>query len=165
MALLKLNNQQGEIVADAFTNVCDAESIPAEGALLVSLEQWREHESTLQGRELGVRLLSDQHPESIAADLNNFAVIALDFPAFTDGRAYSYARVLRDNYGYTGEIRAVGDVLLEQLHYMSRVGFDAFEISDERGLADWNAANSDFSVFYERTNDGHQSIRELRKNA
>jgi len=130
----------------------------------VSLEQWRENKDALAGREIGVRLLSDQHPESIADDLQHFNVIALDFPGYRDGRAYSYARILRDRYGYQGEVRAVGDVLLEQLHYMQRTGFDAFEVAGDTPLEDWQVADSDFSNWYQPTNDGRATIRDLRRN-
>ena len=75
-----------------------------------------------------------------------FAVIALDFPAFGDGRAYSSARLLRDRYSYRGELRAVGDVLLEQLHFMNRVGFDAFAIKSDDAVRDWEIAAADIRV-------------------
>jgi uncharacterized protein (DUF934 family) len=89
-------------------------------------------------------------------------MIALEFPAFRDGRAYSYARLLRDRYGYTGELRAVGDVLLEQLHFMHRVGFDAFLIKDNDAIEAWQTALADISVWYQPTGDGRPSVIELR---
>jgi uncharacterized protein (DUF934 family) len=70
--------------------------------------------------------------EEIADDLEHFQVIALNFPAFTDGRHYSSARLLRDRYGYKGEMRAIGDVLRDQLFYMRRCGFDAFAVRPDR---------------------------------
>ena len=92
-------------------------------------------------------------------------MIALDFPAFTDGRAYSYARLLRDRYGYQGEIRAVGDVLLEQLFFMHRVGFNAFSIIDDDAAEAWEVAAADISVWYQPTSDGRPSVLELRHRA
>ena len=81
-----------------------------------------------RGTPLGIRLHSDQPPELIAVDVRAFCRVALEFPKFRDGRAYSYARLLRERYGFKGELRAVGEVLLEQLFFMLRTGFDAFEI-------------------------------------
>jgi len=161
MALIK----QGQQVDDIFTDCSAAEEL-ADGAVIVSLEQWREHKEDLlkRGTDLGVRLASDQHPLSVVDDLANFKVIALDFPAYKDGRAYSYARLLRDRYGYEGEIRAVGDVLLEQLHYMQRVGFDAFDVVGDEAVAQWKTATEDFTHWYQPTNDGRATIRDLRRS-
>ncbi|MDG1462701.1 MAG: DUF934 domain-containing protein [Gammaproteobacteria bacterium] len=162
MALIK----DGSEATDSFVNASELDSIPETGAIIVSLEQWREQRDTLSSRadEIGIVLKSDQHPESIADDLSSFAVIALDFPAYGDGRAYSYARILRDRYSFDQELRAVGDVLLEQLHYMHRVGFNAFEIVGDTDLEDWKVAASDYTVWYQPTNDGRKTIRDLRNN-
>ena len=129
MALIK----DRQLADDRFANVTDDDEIPAQGPVIVSLERWQAHRDALidRGQTLGVRLRSDQHPEVIAEDLDHLDVIALEFPTFRDGRAYSYARLLRGRYGYQGEVRAVGDVLLEQLHFMERVGFNAFEFTSD----------------------------------
>ena len=130
MALVK----NGELVTSSFVDASAAEAIPPAGPVIVSLEQWQAHRDALlkRGTPLGIRLHSDQPPELIAADLQHFAVVALEFPKFRDGRAYSYARLLRERYGFKGELRAVGEVLLEQLFFMLRTGFDAFEIAERR---------------------------------
>ncbi len=161
MALIK----DGTEVSDSFSNASELDSIPETGAVIVSLEQWREHRDALSNRvdDIGVVLKSDQHPESIADDITHFAVIALDFPAYGDGRAYSYARILRDRYSFDKELRAVGDVLLEQLHYMHRVGFNAFEIVGDNDLEDWKVAAADYTVWYQPTNDGRKTISDLRR--
>ena len=96
-------------------------------------------------------MTSEQAPEHIGDGLWRLAVIALEFPAFRDGRAYSYARLLREKYGYEGELRAVGDVLLEQLHFMTRTGFDAFEIESDDPLRDFEIAAAEFSIWYQPT--------------
>jgi uncharacterized protein (DUF934 family) len=111
---------------------------------------------------LGVRLRSDQSPELIAADLPQLRLVALEFPAFRDGRAYSYARILRERYGFTGEIRAVGDVLMEQLHFMLRTGFNAFEITGLDPLKEYRTAMQDFTVWYQPTGDGRRTAVQLR---
>jgi uncharacterized protein (DUF934 family) len=159
MALLK----DGRIVADAYTDESDAESLPAAGAIIISVEQWQTHKDSLAGRkQLGIVLRSDEKPELISADLQNFALVALDFPVFGDGRAYSYARQLRDRYDYSGELRAVGDVLLEQLHFMHRVGFNSFQIASDDALRDWEIAAADISVWYQPTDDGRTTAIEIR---
>jgi len=160
MALVRGN----AVVEDPFTNLAGREDIPSSGAIIVDLEQWRANRDALAGRAdpVGIRLRSDQPPELIAAELGFLDMVALEFPAFKDGRAYSYARLLRDQYGYTGEIRAVGDVLLEQLHFMERTGFDAFELDSDDPLRDLQIARSEFDVWYQPSADGRMTAIELR---
>jgi uncharacterized protein (DUF934 family) len=161
MALVKHN----QLVAnDPFADASGAESIPASGPVIVSLAQWQAQRDALlaRGTPLGIRLHSDQSPELIAADLAHFAVVALEFPKFRDGRAYSYARLLRERYGYKGELRAVGDVLLEQLFFMVRTGFDAFDIQGADPLGAYRTALADFSVWYQPTGDGRPTAIQLR---
>lgn len=160
MALVK----NGELVASSFVDASGADAIPASGPVIVSLEQWQAHRDELikRGPPLGIRLHSDQPPELYAADLGHFAVVALEFPKFRDGRAYSYARLLRERYGFTGELRAVGEVLLEQLFFMLRTGFDAFEIVSADPLGDYRTALADFSVWYQPAADGRPTAMQLR---
>jgi uncharacterized protein (DUF934 family) len=152
------------LAEDEFVYVPEGEAVPEQAAVIVHLDTWRARRDDLLRRDLpvGVRLKSDQSPELIAEDLEGLAVVALEFPAFRDGRAYSYARILRERYGYTGEVRAVGDVLMEQIHFMLRTGFDAFEIDADDPLADFRAAVEDFSVWYQPTGDGRPTARQLR---
>ncbi|GAB3461268.1 DUF934 domain-containing protein [Azotobacter salinestris] len=119
--------------------------------LIVPLALWREHAHALKVRDggLGVWLDSDEEVEEIADELGNFKVIALNFPSFTDGRHYSSARLLRERYGYQGEIRAIGDVLRDQLFFMQRCGFDAFAIRADRDPHDALQSLQDFSVCYQ----------------
>jgi uncharacterized protein (DUF934 family) len=160
MALIK----DGRLVEDPFVDAANSDSIPADVPVIVSLEQWQNHWERLvrRGKAIGVRLASDQHPDVIADDLDQFAVIALEFPAFRDGRAYSYARLLRHRYGYTGELRAVGDVLLEQLLFMHRVGFNAFQLDSAQPLDDYRTAVGEFSAWYQPSGDQRQTAVQLR---
>jgi len=162
MALIK----NGELVADAFIDATAATELPATGAVIVSHEQWQAQRGALlaRGTPLGIRLRSDQSPELIAGDLPHFALVALDFPKFRDGRAYSYARLLRERYGFKGEVRAVGDVLLEQLFFMLRTGFDAFDLQGADPLDAYRTALGDFSVWYQPTGDGRPTAMQLRRN-
>ena len=160
MALIR----NGSLATDPFIDATAHESLSDRGALLINLTQWQEHRGILLERcdPLGILLQSDEHPENIADDLDNFELVALDFPVFRDGRAYSYARLLRDRYGFTGELRAVGDVLLEQLHYMHRLGFNAFQLDSNQPVADWQTAAGEFSVWYQPTGDGRPTAMDLR---
>ena len=156
--------RNGVLSDDSFVAVGSQDGLPSSGDIIVTLDHWRAHRDRLirpRGR-VGVRLRSDEPPELIAEDLEHFAVVALEFPAFRDGRAYSYARLLRERYGFAGEIRAVGDVLLEQLHFMVRVGFDAFELVSANPEQDFEIAQADFSVWYQPGADERETAVELR---
>jgi len=157
--------RNGKLVADPYTDASALEAIPASGPVIVSLGQWQEQGAALRasGRPLGLRLKSDQHPGGIAADLAAFQVIALEFPKFRDGRAYTYARLLRERYGYRGELRAVGDVLQEQLNFMQRCGFDSFEINAADPEKTWATVAGDHTVWYQATADGRPRALELRQ--
>jgi uncharacterized protein (DUF934 family) len=162
MALLR----DGAIVEDPWTSVVDAEEIPSSGAIVVSFAQWEANRAALGGRKdpLGIRLAPDQSPALIADDLPRFQLCALEFPAFRDGRAYSHARLLRERYGFEGEVRAVGDVLMEQLHFMQRAGFDAYEVDSETAVEDWKTVQADMDVFYQPTADGRRTAMRLRND-
>ena len=101
---------------------------------------------------VGVWLAPAEDPYTIAGDVASLRVIAVDFPAFTDGRGYSTARLLRERLGYAGELRAVGDVQRDQLHYLSQVGFDAFAVAEGRDVDAALASLRDFSDGYQATN-------------
>ncbi|MEE3197875.1 MAG: DUF934 domain-containing protein [Pseudomonadota bacterium] len=160
MGLIK----EGKLVNDPFKNVSACDTVPTKGPVIVSIDQWIVRRDDLLKRNslIGIWLKSDEHPEAIAGDLVHLSLIALEFPSFRDGRAYSYARLLRDKYDFSGEIRAVGDVLLDQLHFMVRSGFDAFEVESEDPLGAYNIAAADYSVWYQQTGDGRLSAAELR---
>ena len=160
MALVK----NGELVASPFVDASGAEAVPPTGPVIVSLDQWKAQRDELlkRGTPLGIRLRSDQPPDLVAADLSHFAVVALEFPKFRDGRAYSYARLLRERYGFKGEVRAVGEVLLEQLFFMLRTGFDVFDIQSADPIKDWRTALADFSVWYQPAADGRPTAIQLR---
>lgn len=161
MALIK----DGAAAEDVWRSLDDTTPVPAEGPVIIGLKRWTEEKPWLKGRNapLGIRLTADQPPAIIEDDLTRFQIVALEFPAFKDGRAYSYARLLRERYGYKGEIRAVGDVLYDQLSFMRRVGFDSFEIADDAPLEDWLKAFEEISVVYQRAVDEKKPALEARK--
>jgi len=162
MALLK----RDRIAEDPWQRVDDDAEIPSGVPVIVTYERWQREHDALVGRngDLGILLASDQPPDLIADDLSRFTLVCLDFPKFTDGRAYSYARLLRARYDFAGELRAVGMVLRDQLLFMRRCGFDAFEIPDEADTADWTVAFNDFSHRYQPTVDRAATATQLRLN-
>jgi uncharacterized protein (DUF934 family) len=111
-------------------------ALPA-GDVIFPLAVWqaRKAEIIAARRRFGLLLQPEDRVEDIAADLANFAVIAIDFPKFVDGRGYSTAALLRQRYGYAGELRAVGNVLHDQLFFMKRVGFDSYAFTDGKNAA------------------------------
>ncbi|HEV7386725.1 MAG TPA: DUF934 domain-containing protein [Phenylobacterium sp.] len=143
------------LAEDPFTAVGDHQSIPP-GDVIISLTRFQaEGEGLLgEGRAVGVRLESHEEVEALAYDLPQLAVVALAFPKFGDGRAYSYARLLRERFQFKGEVRAVGDVLREQAGFMVRCGFDAFEPADGSSVEDWERAARRFRHVYQRSTDG-----------
>ena len=162
MSLLR----DGLLVDDPWVTVDDGTALPMDGSAMVNLERWQAHRDELLGRNapLGIRLKSDQSPALIADDLDRFAVVALEFPVFKDGRAYSYARLLRERYGYRGEVRAVGEVLRDQFLFMLRCGFDAVEVKDENAAGQWREAVSEISVVYQPAADSHTPVWALRQH-
>ncbi|HIM25356.1 MAG TPA: DUF934 domain-containing protein, partial [Rhodospirillales bacterium] len=95
-------------------------------------------------------------------DLEHLGVVALAFPVFKDGRAYSNARRLRERHGYTGEIRAIGNVLRDQYLFMLRCGFDALEVKEGETEKDWQKATKAFSVFFQPAADDQETVVSLR---
>lgn len=152
------------VTDDPWRQIGDGDDLPDSCPVIVSLERWRKNGLRLAGRNaaLGISLKSDQPPEIISGDLDRFGLIALEFPAFTDGRAFSHARLLRQRYGFAGEIRAVGNVLRDQIFFMARCGFDAFELEAGRDPEGAIEALEEFSVVYQAAADGRLPAHRLR---
>lgn len=148
--------RDGRVADDPWVRLGDEEQPEAGASVIVSLERWQAERETLTGRNapLGLWLKSDQSPAELADDLKYFSLIAFEFPKFNDGRAFSYARLLRERFGFTGEVRAVGEVLRDLLLYMHRCGFDAFEIDRDDAVERWQEAVAEMSVWYQPTADG-----------
>jgi len=119
---------------------------------IVPLPWWIAQRSALLARgEVGVWLAPDADPQALADDIGRLPLIAVDFPQFSDGRGYSIARLLRSQYGFSGELRAIGDVLRDQLFYLRQCGFNAFAVRSERNLEDALRGLRDFSDSYQAT--------------
>lgn len=133
----------------------DSAETPSGDYLVLPAGQWlqlREDSHTVD-EPFAIWLDSDEPPELIADDLDLFAFVAINFPVFNDGRGYSYARTLRERYHYNGEIRAIGDVLVDQLLYLHRSGFNAFELRGDQDPQAALARFDDFSEFYQAAQD------------
>ena len=156
MPLLK----DGNIIEDIWVHVDDDADVPATGGAIVSLERWLSQADILRGRNapIGVLLQSGQSPAQLLDTLNDVDLVALDFPAYTDGRSYSAARLLRGRYGFDGEIRAVGNVLRDQYAAMLRCGFDAFEVAGDIDPAAWAKSATAMSHVYQHAVDGVQAV-------
>ena len=152
--LIKLHGRDLSWAEDVFADVADEDEIP-DGPVILSLTRFQAEGDALIGanRPVGVRVQADEEFEALAYDLPRIAVVALVFPKFRDGRHYSAARLLRERYRYAGEVRAVGDVLLEQARFMIRCGFDAFIPADGTTPEDWAKAASRYRHVYQRAAD------------
>jgi uncharacterized protein (DUF934 family) len=159
MALIK----NGAIAANDWWHLADDEALP-EGKATVSLQRWQADRDVLveHGAPLGVRLAAADGVEAIAADLGCFEVVVFDMAAFTDGRVFSKARLLRERYGYTGELRARGDFLRDQMFFLARVGVNAFEFPEGTDLEDKLRAFGEFSVIYQAGVDDPRPLYRRR---
>jgi uncharacterized protein (DUF934 family) len=158
----------GAAVAARDTFVALADDAPLnDGDVILSWSRFQTQSEELiaLGRKVGVRLASAEGPEVLAPWLDRISLIALEFPKFRDGRAYSSARLLRERMGWRGELRAVGDVLVEQAYQMIRCGFDAFEPGDGSAPADWAAAAARFVHVYQRAADSRPPAFVEREGA
>ncbi|MDB5734970.1 MAG: hypothetical protein JWP16_2157 [Alphaproteobacteria bacterium] len=155
--------KSGAYSADAFTPVADDAALP-EGAVIVSLARFEKDREHLLERNtpIGVRLKSDENPERLGDAVNRLSLVALEFPKFRDGRAFSWARILRTRLNFTGEIRAVGDFLYDQVNYQHRTGFDAWEVPDNFTIEMFNRALAEMTNVYQPSADGKPTIRDLR---
>ncbi|MDT4866321.1 hypothetical protein FQZ97_1011690 [compost metagenome] len=140
------------------------DGIPNCDDIIVPLALWCDHGHALKARDggLGVWLDAGEEIEEIADQLEHFQVIALNFPAFTDGRHSSTAYLLRQRYDYQGEVRAIGDVLRDQLFALRRCGFDAFALRADKDPHDALKAFEDFSEVYQASSDQPQPLFRRR---
>ena len=165
--------RDGAIVEDDWVRVDDAAPLPAAGKVIVTYARWQAERDALRGRGgLGVALTPATDLGELGADLGSFALIAVPFNFIQpkpeggrtfDGRGYSLARLLRDRYAYSGEIRAVGDVFRDAMFYMHRCGVNAFEVKPGQDLADALRAFQDFSFGYQGAADDPTPIFRRRR--
>lgn len=155
--------KDGRIVEDSWVTLDDEAQLPCQGDVIISLERLKSESDAIEARtgRLGVALDNSIDESELKAYLPHLDLIALTFPAFTDGRAYSQARRLRTKLGFLGELRATGNVLADQAPFLCRVGFDAFEVDTTQSIDVWNKAVRSMSVAYQRGYDGEQATRSF----
>ena len=147
MPLLKNN----VLISDTWIHADAEGELPNAGDVIVPFARLLKEFGALSERDgkIGVQFGNTDRPEALATFLPRLSVIVLPFPAFNDGRAYSIARKLRE-MGYRGELRAIGNVLPDQLQFMLQVGFDTFEIGERFPLETWQNASRQMSLAYQR---------------
>lgn len=139
-----------QIVDDHWSHLADDNAISA-GDVTVSFARWRAEHALLSNRSgrIGVRLAPTDPLADLAGDLANIHLLGLEFPLFTDGRLFSYARLLRERYQFKHELRAMGNYTPDQVFYLSRVGVNAFQLNNADELQVALSSLSDFSLSYQ----------------
>jgi uncharacterized protein (DUF934 family) len=152
--------QGGKITEDGWVQLADDTPVPADGDVIVSFKRWTAEREALLARDgrTGVRLVGGDSLDALAPDLPRLPVVALAFPNFKDGRSFSFARLLRERYGYTGQLRAVGDVLRDQIFYMRRCGIDTLELRADKSAEDALKAFGELTVAYQAAVDEKQPL-------
>ena len=156
--------KNGKIATDIFVPVPDGAGLPEATPVLVSAARFLEDPESLLGKtgKLGVIWPNNRNVDDLVPFLDRLATIALVFPTFRDGRAYSQARLLRERHGYDGELRATGQVLRDQFVFMLRAGFDAFEVKKESDADAFALTANRYTVFYQPTGDGRLTALHRR---
>jgi uncharacterized protein (DUF934 family) len=154
----------GRIVADEFVRVADGAPLPDGVPVIVSTDRFFAEAEAFARRAapLGVVWPNSRRVAELAPHLGRLALVALVFPTFKDGRAFSQARLIRERYGFRGELRATGQVLRDQFLFMLRAGFDAFEVTKDADADAFAEAAHRYSVFYQPTGDGRSTARAGR---
>jgi uncharacterized protein (DUF934 family) len=154
----------GRIVADDFARVADDAPVPERVPIIVPAARFLADAEAFLAREApaGVIWPNDRRVAELAPYLDRLALVGLVFPIFRDGRAFSQARLIRERYGFRGELRATGQVLRDQFLFMLRAGFDAFEVTKDADAAAFAQAARRYSVFYQPTGDGRATARASR---
>jgi len=159
--------KNGHWTDDPWMHLADEGDVPPTGAVTVSLERFRNERDALLARKapLGVRLKSEQLASEIGKDAHRLAMIVVELPVFRDGRAFSTARVLREHYGYKGEIRATGHILPDQVLFLVRCGVNTIEVKPQTRLEPFANALREISVGYQRPRSGIGIAPSLRMRA
>src|SRR5882757_295028 len=159
--------KDGKITGDAFVHVPEGTELPDDGAILVPAARFLENAEAILRRagKVGVIWPNNRDLDDLVPYLDRLAAVALVFPSFRDGRAYSQARLLRERHGYEGELRATGQVLRDQFVFMLRAGFDTFEVKKDSDAEAFASTAKRYSVFYQPTGDGRLTALHRRMQA
>jgi uncharacterized protein (DUF934 family) len=156
--------RNGEVVADRYVRVADDAPIPDGVPVIVSAARFLATAEELLRRDAptGVHWPNDRRVAELAPYLDRLALIVLTFPVFKDGRGYSQARLLRERYGFHGELRATGQILRDQFLFLVRAGFDSLEVLKPADAEAFAAALARYSVFYQLAGEGRMSAARKR---
>jgi uncharacterized protein (DUF934 family) len=154
----------GRIADDSFVHLADDAALPARGDILVSAARLlRDPDALLRhAAKVGVIWPNSRDVDDLVPTLDRIAAVALVFPTFRDGRAYSQARLLRERFFWRGELRATGQVLRDQFVFMLRAGFDAFDVKKQSDAEAFAETVKRYSVFYQPTGDGRLTALHRR---
>jgi len=149
-------------VEDKWAFLGDDAAVPADGAIVAPLKRWLSERETLISRAdpVGVAVEAGADAQAHLPDLADRPLVALAFGKFADGRSFSYARLLRDRYGFLGELRAVGDVLIDEIPLMLRCGFDSFEVTNAPTLRALEAGHLPGSPLHYQPSSAHDETGE-----
>jgi uncharacterized protein (DUF934 family) len=156
--------KSGRVITDRYLRVLDDAPIPDGVPVIIPAARFIADAADIAGRDAptGVLWPNNRRILELAPHLDRLALVALVFPTFKDGRAYSQARLLRERHGFRGELRATGDVLRDQFLFLIRAGFNAFEVKKDTDAAAFAEAVGRYSVFYQPTGDGRLAVARAR---
>lgn len=156
--------KDGAEIENVWVFTPDEDPLQGDGSYTVTLERYLMEVGSFResNHTIGVRLSPEDDPSALEPHLDKIALIEVDFPKYTDGRGYSQAQLLRRRFGYAGELRAVGHVLRDQIFYMNRSGFDAYETA-RADLASVLEALSEYSAVYQPGADERKPVQALRQ--
>ena len=156
----------GKVRQDSWQRIAvpEQDQVLADGDWIIPFDYWKANRErlALHKGKLGVCLNGDDNPEELSGHLQHLELVALEFPKFTDGRCYSHARILRERFAYRGEIRAVGDVLRDQLFFMQRCGIDSFQVREDKDAQDALKGLTGFTVKYQPAADEEPPVYRQR---
>jgi uncharacterized protein (DUF934 family) len=156
--------KSGRVIDDRYIHILDDAPIPDGAAVIVPASRFLTNAAEFGRRAAptGVAWPNNHPVAELAPHLDQLALVALNYPTFKDGRAYSQARLLREKYGFRGEMRATGQVLRDQFLFLLRAGFDAFEVTKDADVAAFADVVRRYSVFYQPTGDGRATAMRAR---
>ncbi len=157
--------RDGVRTTDDWARLADDAALPASGKVIISLARLRKERDALSAASLSIGVLVPNTEDVVTLwpELKDLPLIALEWPKWPDGRAFSQARVLRERFGYRGELRAVGDVLRDELQFMHRCGINAFELRADQNVDECLRAFGDFSTAYQRAADTLPNVWAARR--
>ena len=156
--------KDGKFADDRFVFIPDGQAFPEDRGVMVTLSRFQSERDALLAhhRPVAVKLAANENPDVLKDDLDRIDAIAIEFPIFRDGRGFSWARMLRERFGYKGEIRAVGHFLYDQLAFLVRVGFDAFDVRQDFRIEEFERAMAEMTYVYQPSADGRKTVFQLR---